>query len=72
MGKYLSDGEYLGVRRIVNCKKNVTLREYPNAQCRSLDLVPLGAYVDVYEYNDDFYSCYYEGNQGYIKCEYVE
>lgn len=69
--QFATSSAYRGAGRIVNCNEYVSLREYPSARYASLCSVPLGAQVDVYDYNDDFYLCSYDGKLGYIKREYI-
>lgn len=71
-GKYLFYGDDLGMGKIVNCKKSVSLRPYPNAQFDADGQLPLGTTVHVYAYNEDFYRCETGDGTGFVKCEYVQ
>lgn len=64
-------GQYLGQLRIVNCDEWVTLRASASTYARSVDRVPLGAFVDAYAYNSEFCECYYRGRHGYILTSYL-
>ncbi len=63
--------------RVVNCKKDVSLRENPSRKAKRLLSVPLGAEVLAWLDGgaegeaDDFLFCEYRGRTGYILREYL-
>ncbi len=65
--------------RVVNCKKDVSLREKPSTSSRRLARVPLGAEVTAWrdggsddEEAERFLYCEYGNKSGYILREYLE
>lgn len=62
---------YIGHMRVVNCEDWVSLRSYASTSASRVAKVPLGADVRAYIYNDDFHYCYYNGDWGYILCDYL-
>ena len=64
--------------RVVNCKKDVSLRATPSRSAKRLAKVPLGAEVLAWTDGggegeaDDFLACEYKGKTGYILREYLE
>ena len=61
----------LGTLRVVNCNSWVTLRSSPSTKASTVARIPLGAYVEAYKYNDQFYECYYNGMHGYVLRKYL-
>ena len=61
----------LGTLRVVNCNSWVTLRSSPSTKASTVARIPLGAYVEAYKYNDQFYECYYNGMHGYVLKKYL-
>lgn len=67
-GAGAQEGSY---RKIVNCKRSVTLRENPSTSANALDSVPLGAIVTAFEQSGSFTKCFYDGMTGYILTAYL-
>lgn len=67
----MAKGTYLGYLEVVNCKSYVTLRSKASTSASAVAKVPLGATVEAYSYNGQFYECYYLGLHGYILSEYL-
>ena len=62
---------FLGQLRIINCKSWVTLRSSPSTSAATVARIPLGAYVEAYKYDGQFYECYYQGMHGYVLSRYL-
>ncbi len=61
-------------RKVVNCKKNVTLRQKPSKSSRGLEKVPLGALVLAFPEEGEengFVRCLYHNTYGYILAAYL-
>ena len=81
LSTYLSDGssgsassrssDYLGKKKIINCKEFVTLRKKPSTSSATVTKVARGQVVDAYYYNGTFCRCFYNGLEGYILSEYL-
>ena len=57
---------------VVNCENWVSLREGPSADTARLAEVPLGALVnDCAEAENGFVACSWQGQQGYIRADYL-
>ena len=63
---------FLGSKRIVNCKNWVTLRSSPSTKASTVTRIPLGAYVEAYQYDSQFMECYYDGMHGYVLKRYLK
>ena len=81
----VKDQYYLGAMRVVNCKKDVSLRDAPDKKSKVLAKVPAGAIVlycnnNVKKYAQGqyrkqaplFIRCEYEGQEGYILKKYLQ
>ena len=68
----LAKGTYLGWLTVVNCSSWVTLRSSPSTSASSVAKVPLGAIVDAYYWDSEFYECYYKGKSGFILRSYLK
>ena len=62
---------YLGSLRVINCNNWVTLRANPSTKASSVTRIPLGARVEAYKYDGQFYECYYNGMHGYVLSKYL-
>ena len=62
---------YLGEKRVVNCKEFVTLRSAPSTTAGAVTRVAKGETVDAYYYDGTFTYCYYNGLSGYILSRYL-
>ncbi len=64
--------EYVGMMMVVNCKKEVSLREKPTANSQRLDWIPYHAVLENCSsgYGDYYYVEYY-GTPGYIHGDYL-
>ena len=63
--------DYVGDAYIVNCNEWVSLRSSASTSASRICKVPLGASVEVYDYNSTFSRCYYNGYWGYILNDYL-
>lgn len=63
---------YMGYMRVVNCKSWVTLRSSPSTKASTVTRIPLGAYVEAYQYDSQFMECYYDGMHGYVLKKYLK
>ena len=71
-GKKHSVGDYLGSKRVVKCKSYVTLRQYADTKSAEVCRVPLGAVVEAYYWDSEFFECYYNGMNGFILRSYLK
>ena len=65
-------GDYMGALQVVKCKSYVTLRQYADTKAAEVAKVPLGAIVDAYYWDSEFYECYYKGKNGFILRSYLK
>ena len=63
---------FLGSKRIVNCKNWVTMRASASTKAATVTRIPLGEYVEAYKYNEKFAECYYNGMHGYVLNKYLK
>ena len=62
----------MGALQVVKCKSYVTLRQYADTKAAEVAKVPLGAIVDAYYWDSEFYECYYKGKSGFILRIYLK
>lgn len=53
-------------------KANVRMRQEPNTNCAVLANVPVGTKMDMLEEADGWYKVLYNGQEGYIRADYIE
>ena len=63
---------FLGMMRVVKCESWVTLRSSPSTKASTVTRIPLGAYVEAYQYDSQFAECYYKGMHGYVLKKYLK
>ena len=63
---------FLGSKRIVNCKNWVTMRASASTKAATVTRIPLGECVEAYKYNEKFAECYYNGMHGYVLNKYLK
>ena len=63
---------FMGSKRIVNCKNWVTMRASASTKAATVTRIPLGEYVEAYKYNEKFAECYYNGMHGYVLNQYLK
>jgi len=69
----LTQGEYIGRMKVVNCEEWVSFRIKPDGKAKRLAKIPLGATVENCAVeNEDFTYAEYDGRCGYILSDYLE